>query len=282
LVGLAALVAASCAVFPDRADLPLQASGAAGSAHTGGQSSKGDGGAGRDSMPAQAGSDVAGQPDAAGTSLGGAPDAPVAGAGGTELGASGAAGEPAVCTGPVQRIVPIDLDTWISSRRQTTGYSGDATLSVVGAPDERRAMLQFTVPVPNDGNLLTHAELTLRLQANADATSVSRLLGLHRLSHEIDSKTTWKKFSNGSQNWDTSGGDFGVELARASVPAGTSEATLTFDVSEEIRGSSAPVTVSVVILEIGAAPAAPAELAFGALEGDASKAPQLILTYCEP
>jgi len=286
LAYLAALVAASCAVFPDRAELPLQVSGAAGSAIAGAASTTaGSGGASGESTRAQAGADMAGQPDAAGTSLGGAPDVLTgAGAGGTEPAAAGAGGaEAAACVREVEVSVPIDFDTWISSSDQNQGYPDDATLSVVGAPSERRAMLQFTIPVATDGKVLAKARLTLHLQGNADATSASRLLGLHRLTHPIDSKTTWKKYSDGATNWDARGGDFGAELARASVPPGISEASVSFEVAGQFSGdSSAPLSVSIVILEIGPAPAAPSELAFGALEGDASQAPQLILTYCEP
>ena len=95
--------------------------------------------------------------------------------------------------------------------------------------------------------------------------------------------TSWRSYTSGKK-WNTPGGDFGPEIARASVPAMTSEGTLTFDVTDLVRehATAGPTTLSVVILEIQAAPTAPSELAFTSLEGDASKAPALLLSDCEP
>jgi hypothetical protein len=153
---------------------------------------------------------------------------------------------------------------------------------VEGTPRERRTLLRLTLPALSDGAVLNQASLVLKLEANADSTRAARRLGLHQLDQPVGVDTTWRDYSN--KKWITAGGDFGPELARATLPSFTSEAELGFEITDLVQASSsvAPVTLSIVILEIEPAPPAPAELAFTSLEGDASKAPVLRITYCEP
>jgi hypothetical protein len=284
LTSAVALVA-SCSVFPDAATLPTLPPSTAGVANAGGV------GGGDDPSPAGApGAGVAGLPDAGGSPptggvSGGGSAALPAGAGGVDMASAGAGSEPPLCNDPRQVIVPMAFDTWIESAKPKQSHGSDLDLLVVGAPDERRALLQLMLPAHDDGEALLGAQLTLHLKANSDAGGAARQLGLHRLTREVGSNTTWDNYSSGaSRKWTTPGGDFGPELARLSVPAASTEAVLSFDVTELIRStqSPTPVTLSVVVLEIGSAPAAPADLAFDAVEGDASVSPQLSLSYCAP
>jgi hypothetical protein len=181
--------------------------------------------------------------------------------------------------------VPVALDTWIEAARPKQSHTTDPELFVAGATDERRALLQLTLPAHTDAEVLTQARLTLHLKANADASGSARELGLHRLTREVGSSTTWDNYGNSaSRKWTTPGGDFEGELARISLPSATSEGLVTFDVTEPIRviQTSMPFTLAVVILEIGSAPPEPSALAFDAVEGDASMIPELLLTYCAP
>lgn len=158
----------------------------------------------------------------------------------------------------------------------------DASLLVEGAPRERRVLLQLALPAANSDAELIEAALLLTLGDNADVTRSARLLGLHQLTREVGPSTSWRSYSN--KKWDTAGGDFGPELTRTSLLAGQTSSEVVFEITELIRSleSAASTTLSMVILEIGAAPAAPAQLAFVSMEGDASKAPLLRLSYCEP
>jgi hypothetical protein len=273
---------AACAVFPDEATLPTAAAGGGG------------GGGGGDDRPlagaGEAGVSVAGRPDAGatqgfgGAADGGTPSDPP-GSAGAEPTTGGAGGAPSHCDDPHEVVVPAVLDTWIEAARPKQSHINDSDLFVAGEPDERRALLQLTLPAATDSEVLIRARLTLHLKANADSSGSARELGLHRLTHEVGSSTTWDNYGNGaSRKWAAPGGDFGPELARIGVSSASSEGLLTFDVTGPIRTtqSSTALTLSVVILEIGAAPPASSALALDAVEGDASMIPRLLLTYCAP
>lgn len=178
-------------------------------------------------------------------------------------------------------MLPVELDTWIDEADPRTSFVADNSLFVRGVPDERRALLQLTLPAAS-GDALIEASLTLRLKTNADAGKSARVLGLHQLTREIGADTSWRNYSN--KKWDLAGGDFGDEVARATLPAATSEDRLAFDVTALVRdvSTSSSSVLSMVILEIGPAPALPSDLAFTSIEGNASRAPALLLSYCEP
>ncbi len=215
---------------------------------------------------------VGGAPSTAGT--GGAIDAP-----------GGAGGAPAGCVSPQQQVVTVTVDTWIESAKPGTGHGNDKTLSVVGGGEERRALLQLTLPAAVSGAVLLQATLALHLQANADVGLVKRQLGVHRLEQEVsESRTTWNNWAQGSRVWTKPGGDFGPELAQAAIPAGTSGGMLTFNVTAAVQAAFAaqPVPLPLIVVETSAPPAAPAELAFTSREGDASSIATLILEYCQP
>jgi len=64
----------------------------------------------------------------------------------------------------------------------------------------------------------------------------------------------------------------------------TSSGTLAFEVTVPIRKiiGGAAIPLSVIVLEAGPTPTAPAALAFTAREGDALDVPALLLDYCDP
>jgi hypothetical protein len=175
----------------------------------------------------------------------------------------------------------IELDTWIDEANPRQSFVTDTSLLVRGVPNERRALLQLTLPAASDG-ALKQASLTLHLETNPDASQRVRVLGLHQLSQEVGSETTWRTYSN--KKWEVAGGDFGAEVARATLPAATVDGPLSFDVTELVRETTttSSTTLSMVILEIDPAPALPSELAFTSLEGNASESPALLLSYCDP
>ncbi len=229
-------------------------------------------GAGTGALEGGAPGAVAGAPSMVGT--GGVVDAP-----------GGAGGAPSGCLSPQGQVVTVAADTWIEAVKPTTGHGNDKTLSVVGGAQERRALLQLTLPAALPGAVLLKATLALQLQANRDAGLALRQLSVHRLEHTVDeSRTTWNAWAQGNRAWTKPGGDFGPPLAQAAIPAGTSGGTLTFDVTAAARAalSAQPVPFALIILESGAPPPLPAELAFASREGDASAIPALILEYCEP
>jgi hypothetical protein len=274
---IALLSLGSCSVFPDHAEL-VATSGSGGAEATAGSSAAGGSGSsgpanganGAGAANAGGGKGKGGKPNSAG------PDA--AGDGGVGGGAGVAAmGD---CSGLREVTQKIEFDTWIDFAQPRSGFADDPRLLVCGVPDEQRALLQVVLPA--SAQAVAQATLQLHLEANADVTQSVRLLGLHQLTQQVSSKTTWLNYS--TRKWDTEGGDFGPELARATLPASTSESTLTFDVTELVRGlsGSTAVTLPLVVLEIDAAPPAPAQLAFTSNEGDATQAPTLLLSYCEP
>jgi hypothetical protein len=146
--------------------------------------------------------------------------------------------------------------------------------------------LEVTLPAAPAGAVLLRATFVVHLQANADVGLVRRELRLHQLQQQvIEGRANWNNFNNGSKGgWVTPGGDFGPVVAQTPVLAGTSVGTLNFNVTSVVRSAfmATPVPLSLILLESGAPPAAPAELAFTSSEGDASGVPTLILEYCEP
>jgi len=203
-------------------------------------------------------------------------------AGVVSVGNGGAGGEAPRCD-VSQVTASLGLDTWIDSARRKVSSPDDVALSVVRAPDERRALLQLELPAVDGAAELVGASLTLHLESNADVAAGARQLAVHLLELPIDAKASWVNATKNTK-WTTEGGDFAAELASLTLPPGSTDATLTFDVTALLRSSltAAPVTVGLVVLEIGAAPPPPAELAFTSSEGDASKSPRLVLTYCQP
>jgi hypothetical protein len=275
---LAAAGAFSCSVFPDEATLPSASAGAGGGSvlPTGGAAG------GDDVGPAPLGG--AGAADGGSLSAGGAgAGAPPLGMAGSDAGGGGGAPP---CTAPQPTVIAVTADTWIEAAKPTIAHGNDDVLSVVGGGQERRALLEVTLPAAMADALLVKATLALHLQANADVGLAARQLSLHQLEHAvIEARATWNKWDNGAKgNWRALGGDFGAAVAQAQVPAGTTNSTLTFDVTEVVGSTLAPTAIplSLILLETGAPPAAAAELAFTSREGDASGAPTLILEYCEP
>ena len=145
--------------------------------------------------------------------------------------------------------------------------------------------MQLTLPAALPGAVFVKAILALHLQANADVGLATRQLRVHRLEHDItEARTTWNNWGQGNRAWATPGGDFGPALAQASIPAGSSDGALTFNVTAAVRAAfSAQVfPLALIIIENSAPVAAPAELAFTSTEGAASGIPALILEYCQP
>lgn len=271
----------SCSVFPDQAVLPAESDG--GNNAVGGQGAGGAGGGaagegrgGQGGTSSRAG--AAGDPNLGSAGEGGATGAGGEGGGGVAPGGTG--GGSGACLHSRDVALPIDFDTWIDQLEFRQAFADDTALFVRGAPNERRAMLKLTLPAASDA--LLSATLALHLEANADVSQGARVLGVHQLAQEVGASTTWRNYSN--KRWDTEGGDFGGEVARATLPAGTSQGTLAFDVTDLVRdrAASGVTTLSMVILENEAAPASSSELAFTSLEGDASSAPMLLLSYCQP
>jgi hypothetical protein len=276
----------SCSVFPDEATLPTQLpNGGAG----GGEVTTHAGTGGHLDAASGAGS---GSGAAAGVGEGGAPAAAgapgQAGAGGEVVvvgGAGAGAGGTAPCLHPEQQVVAVTDDTWIDAAKPSAGHGNDIMLSVVGGTAERRALLQLTLPAVPAGKVLNQASFVLHLEANADVSLAGRRLGLYRLDQAVnESRTTWTNYANGAnKQWLLPGGDFGPELSAAAVRAGVASGPLTFKVTEPVKqvmGATA-ITLSVIVLEKGSPPVAPAELAFTSSEGDASSIPALILDFCD-
>jgi hypothetical protein len=256
--------AASCAVFPDRAQLP--------EAGAGGQ---GDGAGGSDHI-------VAGAGDAGSLAEGGATAPPEGGAGGA--GPEPSAGAAGQGCAPVERELAAVADTWIDSARPAMGHGNDASLSVVKGRDEQRALLSFNLPAALAGALLVRATLNLRLEANADPAIAERQLQVHRLEQAVDeTRATWNNYANGvSGRRAIPGGDFGPVWGVAVVAALTSGGVVAFDVTDTLAEALASELVSLplIVLEEGPAPPAPSELAFTSREGDAVGAPVLVIEYC--
>jgi hypothetical protein len=279
LVGLAfpGAISFSCSIFPDQATLPTAAAGSAGSATV---AAGGHGGDGTDMMPFAGAGAEGGMPD------GGAPQAGMAGA--NALGGEG--GAPACANSRTLLGFP-NADTWIESAKPGTGHGMDTMLSVVSGingiegMDERRALLDLTLPAVSSKEVVVKATLTLHLQANADETLAARELHAHRLARGVvEARATWTSWDGPTNKWQTLGGDFDAAFAEASVPAGSSEGALVFDVTAVVREAFAAKAASVpfVVLESGAPPPAPAQLSLVSRQGLVSGIPALIVELCPP
>lgn len=277
---LALAGAASCSVFPDEAALPGSGSGPPGGAGAGGSSVPQSSGAGG----AAAGADVMAHAGEGG-SPGNVGGAAAAGMGGV-LDAPGGAGGVATCANPQQQVVAVTADTWIEAAQPSTGHGNDATLSIVSGGQEQRALFELTLPVAVAGAVMVKATLELHLETNADVGLVQRRLRVHPLAQAVsESRATWNNWSNGaSRQWLLPGGDFGAALAETTLPAGSSDGALTFDLTGPIGKALGPqpVVMSFIVLESSASPPGPAELAFTSSEGDASRVPALSIEYCQP
>ena len=265
-------------MFPDQAVLPSGASAgsaSAGSANSAGSASAGAGG--DDATPGGSGTGGV----AAGAGGAGGTTEPSGGAGAD---AGGAGGTPS-CDDPQTTPVTLSADSWIDASNPGAGNGSATTLSVVGGAAEHRALLSLSLPVPPPGAFLLRATLRLQLQTNADATLASRQLGLHRLQRQfVENRASWTNWSNGQPGkWSEPGGDFGELQAQATVAPGTAAGPVEFDITPlvALEASTQPVPLSLIVLELGSAPAAPAALAFTSREGDAS-APVLLIDYCAP
>ncbi|HEX2872181.1 MAG TPA: DNRLRE domain-containing protein [Polyangiaceae bacterium] len=289
---LGLLGAFSCAVFPDEATLPGGSAGEAGE-----DSGAGKGTAGTSVLPSGGSSSTAGTGMLlGGTSTdGGVPPtdagAPPLGEGGTTTtpggagGAGGTAGTPS-CADPQERVIAVSADTWIEAAKPSAGHGNDQQLFIIGGGQERRALFELTLPAAPAGAVLLKATFGLRLESNAAVGLAERRLQVRELSQAVnEGSASWNNWGNGSsRKWMLPGGDFGPVLASTRVPASTGDGPVTFDVTAPVAQAFAadPVVLSFIVMENGAPPAAPAELAFTSSEGDASGVPTLTLQYCEP
>ena len=259
------VVAFSCSVFPDQAELPLSENAGAGGEPSEGGMSFGAAG--------QTGPNEAGQ--------GGVQPAGLAGAG-AEAANAGAGGATDCAT--MQESLLMIQDTWIESVKPSTGHGNEPILSVVKGEEERRAVLGFNLPGLPASTLLVRAELRLNLESNADVALAERQLEVRLLEHVFDeARATWNNFDNGvSGQWAMPGGDFGPALAAANVPEMIHDGPVTFDLTSAVSEmlSTVSVPLPLIVLEVGLAPTPPAELALTSSEGDALVAPQLFLEYC--
>jgi hypothetical protein len=286
-----ALVVA-CSVFPDEALLPTQ--GAAGSGTEGGAPSEaGSSGmgaaarAGESSVVPLGGTASAG--GSAGSSAGGSAGSSPHVEGG-ETGQAGAGAAPAeVCAAPQELTERTNLDLWIGASEPTTNHGGEHLLQVSGGADERRALFALTVPAAAPGQRLLRAEILLELESNADATLAPRQLGLHLqtpLRAVSEGKATWVQWGTNKNKdvWDTAGGDLSELVTSTDIPAGTSRGVVRFDVTAAVASvlGPQPSLYGLVVLELGAAPPAPAALAFTSREGNDSVSAALRLRYCQP
>ncbi len=280
---LAAVYAASCAVFPDEAVLPAASDndlGGGGNGAVAGSSSEAGSpiatsGVGGGLVDYGGGSGLAGAADAGNGGAGGVIEPSEGGAGGTGI---------VPCADPQQTVVIVSEDTWIGSAKDVVTHGDDVQLFVDTGADERRMLLWVNLPAVPDGAWLLKATLILNLESNADVAQAERRLGLHLLSKSfVEGKATWVNFSNGNNRWAMPGGDYGAILARATLPAGSSSGPLSFDVTTPVAMAyaAAVVPLPLIIREVGLLPAAPAALAFTSAEGDASQ-PSLLVEYCLP
>lgn len=268
--------AVSCAVFPDEAVLPSNNTTGLGGAGADGRA----GAAGATDLPA-GGRAGAGMTDA------GAAGATTGGVGGwVEPPGGGAGSSGAACAQPELRVIPIRADTWIESAKPNMVHANDKALSVTAGAAERRALVSLTLPGAPAGATLERASLDLQLESNADATLVRRSFALHSLQRQfVEGQTSWNDWSNEMDGeWDTPGGDFGEPFGNAELPAGTATGTLSFDVREALLSafSTQSVPLSLIVVEAGLSPEAPAEVAFTSSEGDDSKRPSLVIEFCMP
>lgn len=315
-MGAGSIAVSSCSVFPDEARLPLQVGGIAGESVGDGATSPGGGSGGAPgagSINAAAGSAVADQGGVAGTStLGGAgSDTNRSGSGGSGAAGSGASGTASVAgtdanagaagasagasaggtggsqpTCAVTRVVA-SADTWIDAADPSASRQGQqAVLALVGGAVERRLLLTFELPAVKAGKLVAQATLVLHLRSNADVTRAERRLRAYALAQAFDeTAASWESWGSGSKrHWTTPGGDLADVLAEVSIGAGTASGDVSFDMTQATSrlASTQAIPLSLLVLEAGAVPTAPAELAFDSRESNASRPPVLAIELCDP
>lgn len=297
LSGLSCVAAAlllACSVFPDEAVLPAASAGSATAGNEAGAPSS-EGGAGVGALTGGTGAIPVGGTTAAGGSSGGSPSGGgsggVAGEGGEGVGQAGTGGVVVpTCDSPEQYVAKTSLDAWVGSVAPSTNHGDEPLLYVSGGTDERRALFVLTVPAAPAGAKLLRAEIVLSLESNADSSRTTRKLSLSLLQPPRtmrEDKVTWTHFAQGNNNtWDVPGGDLGEPVAERTLPPGTTSGLVGFDVTAAVLSvlSSSASTHGVAVLETGAAPPAPAQLAFTSRESNASgsPAPELRLSYCPP
>lgn len=282
LCGLGLALAVGCSVFPESAVLPVESGGgSAGEPSDDGGAPVGEAGdGGRRPNPGTAGGGAA-----SGGGGGGGSSVAEAGAGGEAQGGTGGTG--ATCDSPQFLSLRVLADLWIGSAKPGDTHEGEALIYASGGTDERRTLLGLDIPAPN-GAVLVKAELVLTLVSNADVSKAARELELWTLGGENapDPKhTSWTNWGAGNQRrWKDAGADLGLLVAKTQIAADTSTGRVAFEVTEATRAAFTTERhlAPVVILESGSAPAAPAELAFTSLEGNASGSAVLELTYCPP
>jgi hypothetical protein len=220
--------------------------------------------------------------------IGGGGGAPAMGGASSTGGAPDPGGGVPGCGGAEtqKRVVLVTADTWIDENKPSNTHGTDKHLSLVGgAGVEQRVLLVLSLPVRPAGVELVKATLLINVEGNADASLSARQLGLHPLTQAFNAnRATWVNYDNGgSKKWTTAGGDFAAEVATATLASSSATGVLSFDLTAavEMASGSQPVPLPVIILESGNVPMAPAELAFGSAEGDAS-GPSLVLEYCQP
>jgi hypothetical protein len=282
----------ACSVFPDQALVPGALTGDSGA----GGALSGDGGAGEPVEPTAGEPSVApgGRAAAGGSEPGGGAGgsggraAPSAGAGGVESVAGGGGSGGSVtqsCATPKSYVANTTLDLWIGAGQATVNHGSELILSVNGGSDERRALFAVTIPVAPEGTVLLSAEVALQLEANADEGKAARRLGLFLLQPLAvdESEANWRRYAKGNARWNSEGGDLGEQISEMTVPAGTSSGLVRFDVTERVRAvlGAAASSYVLVLLELGTPLTAPSALTFTSREGNASRAPSLLLSYCE-
>lgn len=279
LPSLAVGWAVSCAVFPDEAVLPPR--GDAGAAGDAGDASVAQAGVGTSGgAPSVAGSGaLAGEPGlgGAGAGAGGGPDS---------FGGAAAGGGPNECPAPGEVSREATADTWIEKATPGAGHGDDAALRVVGDPEPQRALMQFLLPIKAAGANLIRATVRVHLQSNADATLSERHLEMSQLEQLVDpERATWDNWGSGSnREWQMPGGDFGLAVASATIPAELTEGWVSFDVTAAVDAAlstTAAVPFPLIVLEVGAAPTPLAALAFTSTEGDDLEDPELLIEYCQ-
>jgi hypothetical protein len=192
------------------------------------------------------------------------------------------------CEDPESYVVTATWDSWIGSAAPSTNHGDEPLLHVSGGSDQRRALFELTIPAELAGARLLRAEIVLSIESNADASKALRKLAVRRLQSRAvrEDKVTWTHFTQGNNNtWDVHGGDLQELLAETTLPPGTTRGLVGFDVlGKLLPGSSSAITYEIAVLETGAAPPSPAQLAFTSLESTTpgSPAPELRLSYCPP
>jgi hypothetical protein len=180
--------------------------------------------------------------------------------------------------------VDAEADTWIGVAKPTANHNSDKMLFVTGGSAEQRALVRLTLPVQQASSRLQRARLRLHLESNADATQASRRLGLYQLVQPLqEGRATWLNWGKNGETWSSPGGDYNEELARTTLPGGTSSGNVDFVVTTSVSQllGQAAIPLSLIVLEL-TAPDTSAALAFTSTQGNASLIPVVLLDYCDP